>query len=84
MLQCTLTTNAGPILSSDLKLSYSHLNSCLYLSQSQHRDTELIYRLGAPSKFSRISELRFERRKVDLKKQTYMKTEICKLYPRVF
>jgi len=28
--------------------------------------------------------VRFERRKVDKKKQTYMKTETCKLYSRDF
>jgi len=31
-----------------------------------------------------IFGVRFERRKVDKKKQTYMKTETCKLYSRVF
>jgi len=30
-----------------------------------------------------IFGVRFERRKVDKRKQTYTKTETCKLYPRV-
>ena len=34
--------------------------------------------------FRRTVWKRFERRKVDKKKQTYMKTETCKLYSRDF